>query len=166
MFKCTCMFHWRSRLFIRPHRCTAHADAVYCYRRSNAVCRSVCLSRSWALQKPLYRSRSCFMAALCNRAGHYIFVGLWTWVGLRNRVLDGVHIGATWRIRLNRPCAAAMRPFCQIIILTSCSFYIFFSNFVNSIPILALFRYCHQQQYFVDIEKNVPRRRSCDLTIQ
>jgi len=22
----------------------------------------------------------------------------------------GVHIGATWRIRLNRPCAAAMRP--------------------------------------------------------
>jgi len=25
-------------------------------------------------------------------------------------VLDGVHIGATWQIRLNRPCAAAMRP--------------------------------------------------------
>jgi len=22
----------------------------------------------------------------------------------------GVHIGATWRIRLNRPCAAAMQP--------------------------------------------------------
>ena len=26
-------------------------------------------------------------------------------------VPDGVHIGATWRIRLNRPCAAAMRPY-------------------------------------------------------
>ena len=25
-----------------------------------------------------------------------------------------VHIGAIWRIRLNRPCAAAMRRFCQI----------------------------------------------------
>jgi len=31
----------------------------------------------------------------------------------------GVHIGSTWRIRLNRPCAAAMRPFCQIT-LTAC----------------------------------------------
>jgi len=28
-------------------------------------------------------------------------------------VLNWVHIGATWRIRLNRPCAAAMRS-CQI----------------------------------------------------
>jgi len=25
-------------------------------------------------------------------------------------VLNGVHIGATWRIQLNRPCAAAMQP--------------------------------------------------------
>jgi len=30
-----------------------------------------------------------------------------------------VHIGATWRIRENRPCAAAMRPFCKIT-LTTC----------------------------------------------
>ena len=29
-------------------------------------------------------------------------------------MLDGVHIGATWRIRLNCLCAAAMRPFCHI----------------------------------------------------
>ena len=27
-------------------------------------------------------------------------------------------IGATWRKRLNRPCAAAMRPFCQITLAT------------------------------------------------
>jgi len=33
-----------------------------------------------------------------------------------------LHIGATWRIRLNRPCAAAMRPFCQIT-LTTCNYY-------------------------------------------
>jgi len=29
-----------------------------------------------------------------------------------------VHIGATWQIRLNRPCAAAMRAFCQITLAT------------------------------------------------
>jgi len=27
----------------------------------------------------------------------------------------GVHIGATWRIRLNRPCAAAMRPYVKLL---------------------------------------------------
>jgi len=27
----------------------------------------------------------------------------------------GVHIGATWRIRLNRPCAAAMRPCVKLL---------------------------------------------------
>jgi len=38
--------------------------------------------------------------------------GLWMWilVGPRKHVLRG----ATWRIRLSRPCAAVMRPFCQI----------------------------------------------------
>ena len=48
--------------------------------------------------------------------------GLWTRVGRRkhkfNRICQVapvcskfVHIGATWRIRLNRPPAAAMRPY-------------------------------------------------------
>ena len=27
----------------------------------------------------------------------------------------GVHIGTTWRIRLNRPCAAAMRPYVKLL---------------------------------------------------
>ena len=27
----------------------------------------------------------------------------------------GVHIGATWRIRLNHPCAAAMRPCMKLL---------------------------------------------------
>jgi len=26
-----------------------------------------------------------------------------------------VHIGATWRIQLNRPCAAAMRPYVKLL---------------------------------------------------
>jgi len=29
-------------------------------------------------------------------------------------VLDGGHIGVTWRIRLNCPCAAAMRPYVKL----------------------------------------------------
>ena len=37
-----------------------------------------------------------------------------TRVGPRNHVLDKVHTGATWRTQLNRLCAAAMRPLCQI----------------------------------------------------
>jgi len=27
----------------------------------------------------------------------------------------GVHIGATWRIRLNRPCVAAMLPYVKLL---------------------------------------------------
>ena len=29
--------------------------------------------------------------------------------------LYGVHIGATWRIRPNRPCVAAMRPYVKLL---------------------------------------------------
>ena len=35
--------------------------------------------------------------------------GTWTRVGPRKHVLDGVHIGATRGIRLNRPRAVAMQ---------------------------------------------------------
>jgi len=41
--------------------------------------------------------------------------GKWTQVGPRKHVLDGVHIGATWQIRLNRPCTATMRPFVKLL---------------------------------------------------
>jgi len=34
--------------------------------------------------------------------------------------VPGVHTGATWRIRMNRPGAAAMRPVCQITLTTCC----------------------------------------------
>ena len=37
--------------------------------------------------------------------------GLWTRLSRRKHFLQAVHIGATWRIRLTRPCAAAMRPY-------------------------------------------------------
>jgi len=46
--------------------------------------------------------------------------GMWTRVGAKKHVLDGVHSGATWRIRLNRPCVVAMRPFRQITMMTCC----------------------------------------------
>jgi len=37
--------------------------------------------------------------------------GLWTRVRPSKHVLDGVHNGATWQIRLNYTCAAAMQPY-------------------------------------------------------
>jgi len=49
----------------------------------------------------------------CAEMAEPMLFGMWTdSVGPRKHVLDGMHIGATWRMRLNRPCAAAMRPFC------------------------------------------------------
>ena len=58
--------------------------------------------------------------------------------GSTEALLDGVHIGATWRIQLNRPYAAAMRHFCPITyldikfrptrLLRSVNFHIFASG--------------------------------------
>jgi len=46
---------------IKQHLRTTYVDAAYCYRPSSvvclSVCRSVCLSQSWTLQKRLNRSR-------------------------------------------------------------------------------------------------------------
>jgi len=51
--------------------------------------------------------------------------GVWTRVDARKHELGGVHIGSdigdTWRIRLSRPCAAVIQPFCQIILTTYCN---------------------------------------------
>jgi len=41
--------------------------------------------------------------------------GIWTHVGPRKYVFDEVHTSATWRIPLNRPCAAAMRPVVKLL---------------------------------------------------
>jgi len=43
-------------------------------------------------------------------------------------VLHGMHIGATWQIRLSRPCAVAMRPFSQIT-LSTCYTYLYFWHY-------------------------------------
>jgi len=40
---------------------------------------------------------------------------LWTRLGPSKHVLGGMHTGVTWRIPLNRPCAAAMRPFVKLL---------------------------------------------------
>jgi len=40
--------------------------------------------------------------------------GLWTRVGRRKHVLHDLHVGLTWRIRLNCPCAA-MRPYVKLL---------------------------------------------------
>jgi len=53
---------------------------------------------------------------------------LWTRLGPRKHVLGGVHSGATWRIQLNSPCAAAMRPFCQITLTTCLGLPILLTN--------------------------------------
>jgi len=88
---------------VSPHRSTTYAHAAYCYRPSSVVCRSVCLSLCHSREpckKRLNRSRC--------RSGCRLELGP------RKHVLHGVHIDVTWRIRLNRPYAAAMRPLCPI----------------------------------------------------
>jgi len=51
-----------------------------------------------------------------------------------------MHIGATWRIRLNRPCAAAMRPYVKLLWpLVIC----YYSYYVADILQLFLVTYMH-----------------------
>jgi len=78
-----------------------------CYRRSSVVCRSVCPSVCHSREpckKRLNRLR-------CR------FGRTWTWMGHMKHVLNGVwaQIGTTWRMQLNRPCAAAMRPYVRLL---------------------------------------------------
>jgi len=57
-----------------------YADAAYCYRRSSVVCRSVC--RSITIVSPEKKT-----AELVE-----VLFGMWTWVGRRNHVFDGVQL--------------------------------------------------------------------------
>jgi len=72
----------RSRIF-GPHLSTTYVDATYCYRRSSVVCRSVGLSVGLSV--------TIVSPAKTAKAIEIPF-GLWTPVGPRNRVLDGVQI--------------------------------------------------------------------------
>jgi len=82
-----------------------YVHAAYCYRPISMVCLSAC--RSVTVVSPAKTAEPIDMS-----------FGLWTWVGpktIRNRR------GAHWRHRakkINRPRAAAMRPFCQITLNT------------------------------------------------
>jgi len=53
----------------------------------------------------------------CSKMAELIEVlfRIWTRVDHRKHVLGGVHTGATWRIPLNRPCAAAMWPIVKLL---------------------------------------------------
>jgi len=62
----------------------------------------------WAVQKRLNRSDR--FAQLTAEWTDWDIVWDMDSDGPMKHVLDGVHIGATWWTRLNRPCAAAMRP--------------------------------------------------------
>jgi len=81
------------------HIAVLRIDATYCYTDGVAwsLCRSVGDSREHCEQPIKMPS------------------GMWTRVGPRKHVLDGGLIGTTWRIRLNRPCAAAIRPYVKIL---------------------------------------------------
>jgi len=72
---------------------------AYCYRPSNVACRSITVKSPAKTTEPIEMP-----------------FGLWTWVGPRKQVLGGVYTGETWRIPLNRSCAAAMRRHCQITV--------------------------------------------------
>ena len=63
-----------------------------------------------------------------------ILFGMLTWLGSS---IKGGHIGTTWRIRLNRPCPASMRPCCQIS-LTSCrltSLHFYCLSMLGCVPV-------------------------------
>ena len=89
-----------------------YAASQYYVRRCGLLLQTeyiVCLSRSCALQNSLNRSRC--------RLG----CGL-TWMGQGSMYYMGVHIVATWRIRLNRPLRRRCGRFVKIIVTTCCAF--------------------------------------------
>ena len=73
--------------------------------------------------------------------------GSWTCVCQRRHVLGGLHIGATWWIPLNRPCAAVMRPFCQITLTTWCPLHVAERDF--SYALCDVVRYCDTQAFLL-----------------
>jgi len=91
----------------RPHCSTVYVDAAYCY---NVVCLSVCHDREPC--KSGWTDRDA--VRVVGSDGCVIKWG-------------AVHICATWQIRLNCPCAAAMRPFCQITVTTCSNLLVVFS---------------------------------------
>ena len=124
------------------------------------VC-SACLSRSWALQKWLNRSRwhlcglrwvpgatlsgkevaHCKAQGLptmrCAKTAEPIQIqyGILSQVGPGNHVLDGVHTVTTRRIWFNHPCAAEMQPYVRLLCPLAYFPVIILCNKLSWIPI-------------------------------
>jgi len=66
----------------------------------------------WAVQKRLNRSicRLGYELGWADGSSSSVVFARW-----RQCALMGWHIGATWRIRWNRPCAAEMRPYVKLL---------------------------------------------------
>jgi len=98
---------------IRSHCSTTYVDVAYCYRLSSVVCRFVSPVKTAELTEMPF--------------------GLWTLVGLRNHVLDGVQIPhrkgqflgekgqSIVKHREYCPRVAAMRPFVNYFVMINCS---------------------------------------------
>jgi len=69
----------------------------------------------------------------------------------------GMHIGTNWRIQLNRPCAAAMRPY---ITLTTCLCY-FVSHFVFRMNVCFC---CVRLSFFSTIAKRLAGKNVSEMT--
>jgi len=97
-------------MIFRPHCSIMYTDAACCYRPSTMVCLSVSVVSPSKMAEPIE-----------------LLFGLWTLVA-KGSIIRWMHTGATWRIALKRPCAVAMRPFCQITLSAFCCYYWFFSG--------------------------------------
>jgi len=64
-----------------------------------------------------------------------------SWEGnLENQERWGAHSGATWRIPLNRPCAAAIvKLLCQLLLLLTFAHCIFFLAFFLFVVFLCIY---------------------------
>jgi len=94
-FQTVCCTRWPNLAIVfRLHCSTVYVDVVCCYRQSSMVCLSVCLlvglsvchdRDSWALQKPLNRSRCCLVCGLFwVQWSTYVLVGGAQWRHLAN----------------------------------------------------------------------------------
>ena len=88
-------------------RITVYVDAASCYRPSSMACRFV-----------RHSSDPC-KNGWTDRDAVLVFVLAWV---QESMCYIGVHFVTTYRMRLNRPRAAAMRPFYQTILITCYKF--------------------------------------------
>ena len=96
----------KNHLFSRLHLSTMYVDAAYCEQFS-VVYQSVCLL--------VYQSVSDSHEPCKNGWTEWDTIWDVDSHGPKEALFDRVHIGTTWRIRLNRPHAVAMRPYVKLL---------------------------------------------------